>query len=187
MGARRFLRDLRLRRWRFRQAVGGIFAALLVVLAQPTRPWFAVGSGFCLLGLLVRAWPAGYIRKNKELETRGPYAFVRHPQYLGNCLLAVGLCLASGHPAALLAWAALFSLFYLPAIEREDGRLSKHFGPSWQQWRRRTPAVLPLRWPSTNPGLHLSDWSLKQCARNGEPVWMGLMLVALLSFYLRIV
>ncbi len=183
IGLKRFWSDLRGRRHRFRQAVGAMFFAFLACLADPTARGLAVGAVLVVAGVLVRSWAAGHVRKDKVLETHGPYAFVRHPQYLGNMLLALGLCTASGLPWSFAVWAAVWVLFYVPAVGREDRRLLNRFGDQWTEWRAKTPAIVPLRWPRPNPGLHLRDWSVRQWARNGEPIWLTLFLLALASMY----
>lgn len=187
LGLRQFWHDVRTRRYRFRQAVGVMFAAFLGVLAEPGWHGFALGTALCILGLAVRFWASGYIQKNHILETRGPYAFVRHPQYLGNCLVALGLCLAAGYIWAVVVWAVILCLFYLPAIKYEDYKLRRRFRDSWKKWGDKTPAIVPVHWPSGNPGLHVLDWSFRQSLRNGEPIWMTFVLLGLLSIFLRFV
>ena len=186
LGLRQFRHDLRRRRYRFRQAVGGVLGAFLVVLARPTWWSFAVGAALITVGAMVRLWAAGHIRKSQHLETHGPYAVVRHPQYLGNSLLAIGLCLAAGHPWAVGIWAVIFYLFYVPAIRREDDKLRRRFRESWQRWYEKTPTIVPTRLPTPNPGLHLLDWSPLQALRNGELIWIALILVGVLSMYLSL-
>ena len=185
VGWRRFWNDLRRKRYRFRQAMGGAFSALLVILAQPKAWAFPVGLALIAAGALVRLWAAGHVHKNEVLATDGPYAFVRHPQYLGNCILALGFSLASGLLWAIAAWAVLFYLFYVPAIRREDDKLHRRFGQAWESWRAKTPAVLPTRWPGPGADMRLKDWSVLQSIRNGEPIWLTLMTAAVVSFYLR--
>ncbi|MBS3761665.1 MAG: isoprenylcysteine carboxylmethyltransferase family protein [Planctomycetes bacterium] len=126
----------------------------------------------CILGNIVRLWAAGHVRKSKELERHGPYAFVRHPQYLGNSLIAIGLSLAAGLPLAILIWVALFLGFYVPAIRREDAKLHRRFDEDWEKWAARTPAVVPLHGAPDNPGVHAAEWSLLQALKNGEPAWL---------------
>jgi protein-S-isoprenylcysteine O-methyltransferase Ste14 len=155
-----------------------------MLASPPQSALFWVGAGSGTVGLLVRLWAAGHVRKSRKLATHGPYAFVRHPQYLGNTLLAVGLSLASGYPWAIGLWCVLFWLLYVPAIKREDDKLRRRFGQSWEKWADRTPAVLPVRRPSSNPGLHLEDWSFWQAIRNGEPAWLALSVGALLYLYI---
>jgi hypothetical protein len=186
LGLRRFVDDVRSKRHRFRQAMGGVFGAFLVVLARPAWWGFIVGVALVCGGALVRLWAAGHVRKNEVLETHGPYAFVRHPQYLGNCLIAVGWCAACGHPWAVCIWAVLFYLFYVPAIRREDDKLRRRFGEAWQTWRVRTPAVVPTHWPAPDHDTRPMGWSPMQAIRNGEPIWLTLMVIGLLLIYLRL-
>ena len=41
-------------------------------------------------GLWLRAYASGYVKKNQELTTTGPYAYTRNPLYLGSMLMAAG-------------------------------------------------------------------------------------------------
>src|SRR5262245_42939386 len=42
-----------------------------------------------LAGVAIRAWAAGTLRKQKSLAISGPYAWVRHPLYVGSFLMMV--------------------------------------------------------------------------------------------------
>ena len=187
IGLKQFWGNLHKKRYRYRQAVGWMFIAFLVILAEPDWFGFVLGTGLYIPGIMIRFWASGYVKKNRLLEKRGPYTFVRHPQYLGNCLIASGICFASSHLWAIGVLAVLFFLLYVPAIRREDDRLSKHFGESWKEWYGKTSAIVPTHWPNNNPSLHLLDWSFSQSLRNGEPLWMFFLLSGLLSIYLRLV
>ena len=81
-------------RWRVR--IGYPVALLYLVLAQPTRHWIAMGAAVAGFGLLIRAIAAGYLRKDRELATSGPYSRTRNPLYLGSAFLAAGFAIA-GH------------------------------------------------------------------------------------------
>jgi len=183
LGVGQFLRDLHSRRYRFRQASGAAFGVCLIVLARPAGWGALIGLGLIIVGALLRLWAAGHVLKGRRLATHGPYAFVRHPQYLGNTLVAIGLCLASGHVEAIVIWGAIFYLLYVPAIRREDAKLAKRFGAEWIEWRRKTPAVLPTWWPTLNPGLHLRGWSPARAVRNGELIWMFVLAGGLSYLY----
>ena len=186
VGLRQLWTDVRQNRHRFRQAVGGAFAVCVIALAHPVLLGVIIGGILCALGAFMRTWAAGYVFKNHVLETRGPYAFVRHPQYLGNFLLALGFCLAADLPLAVLVWAALFVLFYTPAIQHEDDKLNKRFGDAWTEWARGRPAIIPLRWPRAGWSAHLFEWSVRQWARNGEPIWMSLLTIGFLTIVFRL-
>ncbi|HCJ66451.1 MAG TPA: isoprenylcysteine carboxylmethyltransferase family protein, partial [Elusimicrobia bacterium] len=74
---------------------GYLFALVYVLLVRPTSLFLlVVGIEIAFFGLLIRFWAAGYLRKSEELCISGPYAYVRHPLYLGSFLLGFGFCLA---------------------------------------------------------------------------------------------
>lgn len=105
------------------------------------RQWW--GFAFVGLGLFIRAWGAGYLQKDQSLAAGGPYLFVRHPLYLGSCLLALGLIVTLNHwLAALLLGGATF-LTYWHTIRHEEKNLRARFGASYVQYSRE---VGPL-WP----------------------------------------
>ena len=81
---------------RWRVPLGFLFAAVFMILAKPTPRALLIGAGVSVLGLAIRAWAAGHIRKNAELAISGPYAFTRNPLYLGSFLLGLGFTFASG-------------------------------------------------------------------------------------------
>ena len=76
----------------------------------------------------------------RTLIERGPYAAVRHPQYLGYILLATGFALLSQHwlTAALAVAAAV--LFHRQAIEEERACLAR-FGQAYARYMRRVPRL----------------------------------------------
>src|SRR5258705_13759457 len=81
---------------RWRVPLGFACAAVFFLLAKPSPATLLVGASVSLLGLSIRAWAAGHIRKNQELATSGPYAYTRNPLYLGSFLLGLGFTIASG-------------------------------------------------------------------------------------------
>ena len=170
----------------FRQQIGGLFAVVLVVLAEPAWWGFWAGVPLVALGGLVRLWAAGHLHKDEELGRRGPYAFMRHPQYFGNSCLAVGLSLASGYYWAVLVYALIFYIFYIPAIREEDQKLRDRFGDMCREWQQKVPAVLPFSWPSHVSDFRLSNWSLWQAVQNGEPAWTSCMVMAVAIIYMQL-
>ena len=116
-------------------------------LAQPS--WASVSGGLSglLAGLVVRAWGAGHLVKTDRLAVSGPYAYVRHPLYLGTLLIGAGFAsmlrgwLALGVLAAFLGW---FVLFYFPRKERtESARLLARYGEAYGAYKDQVPALLP--------------------------------------------
>jgi len=109
---------------RIRVPLGFIFAAVFVVFARPNVLTLSVGSGIAVVGLLIRAWASGHIRKAEQLAVSGPYGFTRNPLYLGSFVLGVGFTVAAGVWWLALVFCALFIGIYLPVmrVEAEDMR-----------------------------------------------------------------
>ena len=136
-----------------RQIVTYAAAAGVLLLARPYWPTYIAGCGLALIGIFVRVWGCGHLRKNQDVVTSGPYAYVKNPLYVGTFLLAVGGLLAAGsmRMPALLLWAALGPLYvllwfgyYMPKKKRIEGeRLRKHFGAAYDAYDRAVPAFVP--------------------------------------------
>src|ERR1700722_16569374 len=93
---------------RIRVPMGFVVAALFLLLAGPTAK--SLGLSLLLVGpgLWLRGFAWGYVGKNAELGTTGPYAFTRNPLYLGSLLITLGFGVASW---SLLLTAVLVVLF----------------------------------------------------------------------------
>jgi len=152
-----------------RQAVGILLVALFAVWADPEPQLFWLGAAIAVLGILVRLYASGFVMKNKELATVGPYSMVRHPLYTGNILMLIGFSLANGMLWPWLVGAFFLWFWYPPAIAYEDKKLQRIFGESWEQWSARTPALVPrTAWPTSGSD---SSWSFaKSMRQNYEPV-----------------
>ncbi|MFI8608028.1 methyltransferase family protein [Pseudomonas sp. NPDC077649] len=103
-------------------------------------------AGFWLLAsawrVLYRAQQAG------ELADSGPYARVRHPQYLAFALIMLGFLLQWPTLLTLLMFPVLL-LMYVQLARREEQEMLVHFGDTYRRYRDATPAFLP--WPTARP------------------------------------
>jgi protein-S-isoprenylcysteine O-methyltransferase Ste14 len=104
-----------------------------------------VGIRLVVIGTAPRGTSGRNTREQKAdvLNTTGPYSLVRHPLYVGNYLIALGL---SGFPRTwflpvIVTLAAL--LYYERIAAREEQYLEEKFGEAFQLWALETPAVLP--------------------------------------------
>lgn len=129
---------------RWRVPLGFACAAVFIVLAEPRPVTLAVGGAGAVVGLLIRAWASGHIRKNDFLATTGPYAHTRNPLYLGSFLLGLGFTIAAGRPLLLGGlFAALFLGIYLPVMRVEAATLEGLFGEEYRAYARAVPLFLP--------------------------------------------
>jgi len=132
---------------RWRVPLGFLCAAVFLLLAKPTRTALIIGACVSLLGLAIRAWAAGYIRKNDELAVFGPYAFTRNPLYFGSFLLGLGFTIASGQLVLGLLFVALFVGIYLPVMGVEASTLAELFPTDYAMYKRSVPLFFPRLTP----------------------------------------
>ena len=109
-GISHFIRELRYQE-AARQSLGLLLIPLYALLARPLPVLFVIGAVVAIAGSIVRLYASGYIVKNKQLATDGPYSLVRHPLYTGNLLLMIGFTAASG-----LWWAVPVSALVLVVL-----------------------------------------------------------------------
>lgn len=107
-----------------------------------------LGYGFYLLS---RAWQVLYAAQRQGvLATTGPYARLRHPQYVAFILILLGF---------LLQWPTLLTLLMFPVLLIMYGRLAvseeaemrRQFGSAFDRYAQLTPRFIP-RW-----GRHYPD------------------------------
>src|ERR1700752_3928584 len=124
---------------RWRVPLGFLCGAAFIFFARPTPKALLIGASVSLIGLAVRAWAAGHIRKNAQLATSGPYAFTRNPLYLGSFFLGLGFTIAAGRLLLALLFAALFLGIYLPVMRVEASHLAEVFAGEFEQYRQAGP------------------------------------------------
>lgn len=128
-------------RWRVR--TGYPLALAFLLLAKPSSVSLLIGITVGMIGLAMRAWAAGFLRKHEALATDGPYALTRNPLYFGSAILALGVIMAgkSDWGGALVAIYIL--LFYPAVMRREEAELREHYGEQFEIYAAR----VPLFWP----------------------------------------
>ena len=181
-GIKHLIREMRYHEFS-RQSIGIILVSVFCFETSsysiiPYASNFAIS--IILLGLATRMYASGFVLKNKELSTTGPYAFVRHPLYTGNIMILIGLCLINGFFWSFVT-AFIFLWFYYPtAIEYEDRKLKSLFPDTWEEWASMTPALMPKMDLNGKifSRLDLRSWSLKKSLiANYEPVIVVYVLV----------
>lgn len=107
-----------------------------------------VGDVLLVLGLAWSLWSVRTLDRSlsivpqaRQLVDRGPYAWVRHPLYLGELVAMLGLALTLGGPLPLLGWMALVLLQAYRAVQEE--RLLGLALPGYEQYRARTARIIP--------------------------------------------
>lgn len=164
-------------------------AIVFMVFARPRATTLAVGALVSILGLAVRAWASGHIRKNSALATSGPYAFTRNPLYLGSFLLGLGFTIASGFWPLGILFALLFLGIYFPVMRVESATLAELFGKEYEDYARQVPLFFPRITPyRSGDSANRFDTSLYMRYREYRAA-LGLViawaLLAFKAFYFR--
>ena len=138
---------VKISRWRVRAGYP-VALAVFYFARHSTAPKFILAGGLIgFVGLLIRAYAAGYLHKQEVLTTTGPYAYTRNPLYLGSFFMAVGLAVASGSRVSGALLLVYFSFFYFVVMRREESELLAQHGAAFEEYARAVPLFLP-RWSS---------------------------------------
>jgi protein-S-isoprenylcysteine O-methyltransferase Ste14 len=105
--------------------------------------------GFIIRAVAIGTTPKGTSGRNTEeqvaesLNTGGIYSMVRHPLYLGNYLMWIGIVIFTFNPWFILAVSLAFWLYYERIMFAEERFLERKFGESYLEWTRTVPAFIP--------------------------------------------
>jgi protein-S-isoprenylcysteine O-methyltransferase Ste14 len=120
---------------RFRVTIGFIASVAVLWLAHPTRRSLVAGAAIAVMGEALRLWAAGHLEKGREVTTTGPYAFTRHPLYLGSTIIGIGLAAASGSLIVAVVVLAYLAITFTAAISTEEAHLTEKFGAAYPAYR----------------------------------------------------
>ena len=112
-------------------------AVLLMVAGIGLRVWAATSLGRFYTRTLLTT-------DDQKVVSTGPYAWVRHPGYLGDLLLWSGFGVLSGNVVILLLFPVMFTAVYLYRIKVEERMLVQTLGVEYSQYRKRTRKLIPF-------------------------------------------
>lgn len=138
-----------------------LFGALVLYLEPEhnyvlptTLVWGLTCLTISFIGLIIRAVVIGFVpkstsgRNTKEqvaetVNTRGIYSVVRHPLYLGNFFMWLGIILYVGNVWFCIVSCLLFWLYYERIIFAEEMFMQKKFGDRYKEWAKNVPPFFP--------------------------------------------
>ena len=120
---------------RLRVALGFVFGALVLVLAEPTRWSLFVGMSIAVCGEAIRIWAAGHLRKSREVTVSGPYRWCAHPLYVGSSVMGAGLAIAGASVAVAVLIGVYLVATLTAAVKSEETFLRRTFGDQYDLYR----------------------------------------------------
>lgn len=125
------------------------------------KGWEIFSICVAFFGLLIRciiigSTPKGTSGRNTKrqkadsLNTKGMYSIVRHPLYVGNFFIFLGVVLFTKVWWLVLLGTLIYWLYYERIIFAEEAFLREKFGDTFMKWAENTPVIIPdfTKWES---------------------------------------
>jgi protein-S-isoprenylcysteine O-methyltransferase Ste14 len=140
--------------------VGGGFAfaanARSAAIREARWPLFVVGVVLMAAGVLLRQWSVALLGRFFTTDVRlhegqtvvdtGPYRWLRHPSYTGLLLTFLGIGLALGNWASLLALVVLPAIGLVVRIRFEERVLLAGLGEPYRRFAESRKRLIPGVW-----------------------------------------
>lgn len=115
---------------------------------------FAVGMALFGIGLMIRihslltlkqyfTYSVAKVENHKIIET-GLYKFIRHPGYLGQLIIFIGISTSISNWLSILLMMIPVTLGYLYRIKAEEKFMIEQFGEDYENYQERTKRIIPL-------------------------------------------
>lgn len=169
-----------LSRWRIDAAWLGV---ALIAFTHPSRASIVEVLPLLTVALLLRLWARGHLERGLPLTQTGPYAYVRHPLYVGSFFLGLAFALMSRSRVLVALYSLAFLLMYVPKALREEAYLRARGGAAYVVYAARTGALLP-RMPgrrARSAGDRTFAW--RRVSHHGEwRTWLGVLALLALEW-----
>jgi protein-S-isoprenylcysteine O-methyltransferase Ste14 len=110
--------------------------------------------GVLMLGQVIRIFTLGYVAPNTSgrntsqqvadtFNSTGIYSTVRHPLYVGNFFMGLGVAMLSHHIWFCIIYVLLFWIYYERIIFAEESYIRKKFSDKMEEWQTKTPTFIP--------------------------------------------
>jgi protein-S-isoprenylcysteine O-methyltransferase Ste14 len=121
------------------------------------RPWntyFAIGITLFAIGLMIRllsiatlkrffTYSVAAVQEHKIVDT-GMYKHIRHPGYLGQLIIFLGISMSISNWLSMLAMMIPVAVGYAYRIAVEERFMATQFGEEYLDYQRRTKKLIPF-------------------------------------------
>lgn len=116
--------------------------------------FFATGMTLVVIGLVIRIhsmltlkqffFYSVAISENQKIIETGLYKFLRHPGYLGQLIIFIGISISISNWISILAMMIPASIGFLYRIKVEERFLREQIGDDYVNYQKRTKRLIPM-------------------------------------------
>lgn len=115
--------------------------------------FFAIGMALIVVGFMIRiysiltlkqffTYSVAKVENHKIIET-GLYKFIRHPGYLGQLIIFIGISTSMANWLSILVMMIPISLGFLYRINIEERFMLEQLGEDYSKYQKRTKRLIP--------------------------------------------
>jgi protein-S-isoprenylcysteine O-methyltransferase Ste14 len=116
--------------------------------------FFAIGMALVVIGLMIRVYSILTLNQfftysvakveNHQIAETGLYKFIRHPGYLGQLIIFVGISTSISNWVSILVMMIPITLGYLYRITVEEKFMMEQLGEDYLNYQKRTKRFIPM-------------------------------------------
>ncbi len=120
----------------------------------PWNTFFAIGIALFAIGFMVRIYSILTLKQyftysvtkveNHKIISTGLYKFIRHPGYLGQLIIFMGISISISNWLSILLMMVPVTLGYLYRIKVEEKFMADELGEYYKNYQGRTKKVIPM-------------------------------------------
>lgn len=189
--------DLRQLLFKYRSYTPLPFLLIMFFIAHPSVASIISGLCISLAGEFIRLWGVAIAGSETRttgsvggtyLITRGPFAYVRNPLYLGNIMMYFGVGIMSNTPVLALIAFGYFLFQYSLIVSLEEEALLHRFGDAYVEYYKSVPRFFPnfLKYKKGNDTQPELNWKRGLVSEHRTLQAIGLIvLLQVFLWYLR--
>ena len=120
----------------------------------PWNTFFATGMALFAIGFMIRIYSILTLKQyftysvakveNHKIIATGLYKFIRHPGYLGQLIIFIGISTSISNWLSMLLMMIPVTLGYLYRIKVEEKFMTEQLGEDYKNYQERTKKIIPI-------------------------------------------